>query len=255
MNNDHAQGTPRRRADGSYRAVAATAELVSRGFAEQDARRMLASARRMTPPGTACWLARTENIAVTYLGKGRYCIDLTPRRVNLADRFSLDEEKAREWLGRIVAAYPNEAEDISEQAPTISAGWHARSDGAERTAERLVRGAVEDGILICPDGMDVYFVYELDSDGGSYHFAVDIGHEVTTQVSLATWGYEMRKLGDPDATGIEAALSILEEAEAFSNKALANLVLLLAAQGTGHPTARPPGSAAPSSAGRGDEQS
>jgi hypothetical protein len=254
MNNDHAQGRQGRRPDGSYRAAAATAELVSRGFAEQDARRMLASARRMTPPGTACWLARAENVAVTYLGKGRYRIGLTPRRVNLAGRFSLDKEKAREWLRRIVAAYPNKAEDISGEAPTISADWQTCAIDAEWTAEPLVRGAVEDGILICPDGMDVYFVYDLGSDGGSYHFAVDIGHEVTTQVSLATWGYEMRKLGDPDAAGVEAALSILEEAEAFSNKALANLVLLLAAQGTGHPTARPACSAAPSGAGRGDEQ-
>jgi hypothetical protein len=173
-----------------------------------------------------------------------------PRSINLAGRFSVDEEKARAWLGRIVAAYPDEAEDISQEAPRISADWHARSDGAEWTAERLVRGAVEDGILICPDGMDVYFVYELDSDGGSYHFAVDIGHDVTTQVSLAAWGYEMRKLGDPDATGIEAALSIVEEAESLSNKALANLALLLAAQDTEHLTARPAGPAAPSSAGR-----
>jgi len=153
------------------------------------------------------------------------------REVNLAHRFSVDEEKAREWLGRIVAAYPDEARDVSAEAPTISADWNARSDGAEWTAERLVRGAVEDGILTCPDGMDVNFIYEPDaSDGGSYHFAVDIGHDVATQVSLNTWGFEMRKLGDPDATGIEAALSILDEAESYSNKALADLAPLIAAQ-------------------------
>ena len=153
------------------------------------------------------------------------------REVNLAHRFSVDEEKAREWLGRIVAAYPDEARDVSAEAPTISADWNARSDGAEWTAERLVRGAVEDGILTCPDGMDVNFIYEPDtSDGGSYHFAVDIGHDVATQVSLNTWGFGMRKLGDPDATGIEAALSILDEAESYSNKALADLAPLIAAQ-------------------------
>jgi hypothetical protein len=67
--------------------------------------------------------------------------------VDLAHRFSVDEEKASEWLGRIVAAYPDEAQDVSEEAPTISAGWNARSDGAERTAGRLVRGAVEDTAL------------------------------------------------------------------------------------------------------------
>jgi hypothetical protein len=150
-----------------------------------------------------------------------------------ADRFSLDEEKARVWLGRIVVAYPDQAEEISGEAPVISAAWHTCSDGAEWTAERLVRGAVEDGILVCPAGMDVYFVYdEAAGDGGSYHFGVDIGTQVATQVSLATWGYEMRKLGDPGATGIEAALSVLQEARYCSNKALDNLALLLDAQGT-----------------------
>jgi hypothetical protein len=161
--------------------------------------------------------------------------------INLADRFWLDEEKAREWLGRIVAAYPDEAEDISEAAPGITAAWHSRSDSAEWTAERLVRGAVDDGILICPDGMDVYFVYESDDEGGSYHFGVDIGHDAATQVSLATWRYEMRKLGDPDATGIEAALSIPQEVESYSNKALANLALLLAAQDTAYRLVPPGG--------------
>jgi hypothetical protein len=158
--------------------------------------------------------------------------------IDLAHRFSVDREKAREWLGRIVAAYPHEAEDISADAPTISATWHSRSVGAEWTSERLVRGAVEDGILICPDGMDVSFVHEPDSDGGTYHFAVDIGRDVATQVNLTTWGYEMRKVGHPNATGIEAALSILDEAESLSNQALARLALLAAAQsGQGRPPA------------------
>jgi hypothetical protein len=141
------------------------------------------------------------------------------REAGLARRFSVDEQKAREWLGRIVAAYPNADEDISEEAPAISAAWHSRIDGAEWTAERLVRAAVEDGILICPAGMDVSFVYEPDaSDGGSYHFAVDIGHDAATQVSLATWGFEMRKLGNPEAAGIEAALSILDEAVSYGRQ-------------------------------------
>jgi hypothetical protein len=151
--------------------------------------------------------------------------------VDLAGRFQLDEEKAREWLGRIVAAYPDEAEDVSEDAPVFGADWHSRGDDAEWTAERLIRGAQEDGIIVCPDGMDVYFVYVEDGDGGSYHFTVDIGHGTANRVSLATHGYEMRKLGDPeDVTGVEAALSILDEAVSFSNSALDRLSALFAAQ-------------------------
>jgi hypothetical protein len=158
----------------------------------------------------------------------------TTTDTQLGDRFSLDEEKARAWLGRIIAAHPGKAEGISGEAPSIGAGWTSRGPDAEWTAERLVRGAVEDGILACPAGMDVNFAYdEAASDGGSYHFAVDIGHKVATQVSLATWGDEMAKLGDPDATGADAALSVLNEAVYYSNQALDNLGILLAAQVSG----------------------
>ena len=148
--------------------------------------------------------------------------------VNLAERFRLDEDKAREWLGRIVAAYPDESEDVSQEAPTFGSTWVTGNDGAEWTAERLIRGAVEDDVLACPDGMDVYFVYEATEDGGSYHFTVDIGHDVTTQLSLNTWGYEIRKLGDPWKEGADAALSVLEEAVSFSNGVLDNLAALVA---------------------------
>ena len=163
-----------------------------------------------------------------------------PARPDLGARVRVDTVKARAWLGRIVEAYPDEAGDISGEAPTISAAWHSRSDGAEWTAERLVRAAVEDGVLICPRGMDVDFVHERGSGGGSYHFEVGIGHDAATQVSVNTWGYELRMLGDPGATGVEAAMSILCEAENLTNKALANLTLLLTAQaGTGAPRNRP----------------
>lgn len=155
----------------------------------------------------------------------------------------MDEQEARAWLGRIVTAYPGEAEGVSEEAPPISPAWRTGADGAEWTAEALVSSAIEDGIITCPAGMDVCFTYKFNSDGGSYHFTVDIGYDVVTQVSLDTWGYEMRKLGDPGATGIEAALSVLEEAVSFSNKTLDNLVLLAAqfARQQADPASQAPG--------------
>ena len=163
-----------------------------------------------------------------------------PALPDLGARVRVDTVKARTWLGRIVEAYPDEAEDISGEAPTISAAWYSRSAGAEWTAERLVRAAVEDGVLICPPGMDVNFVHERSSGDGSYHFEVSIGHDVTTQVSVNTLGYALRLLGDPDATGVEAAMSILCEAESLTNKALADLTLLLTAQAaTGGPRNHP----------------
>lgn len=157
-------------------------------------------------------------------------------RINLTDRFRLAaDDQVQDWLGQIVAAYPAMAEGVSDEAPVIRADWHARSDGAEWTAERLVRGAVADGIIICPNGMDVHFVHEPNSDGGSYHFAVDIGHDPSTQISIATFGYEMRKLGEPDTVGVEAAASILAEAFTAANSALDKLGRLIASSANHQP--------------------
>ncbi len=232
MNNYQAQPPQGQPADGGYSAAAATAELVSRGFAEQDALRMLASARRMTPEGPACGLTRTENVAVTYLGRGRYRIDVTPRSINLAARFTLDEAAARDYVRRVIAAHGS-GQIPADDSPRFGAAWDPRGPDEEATVSRLVRYAADRGVIVCPDGMDLNFVYDPDaSDGGSYYFAVDIGHDYVDQVSLSSWSTEMRKLVDDEAgVGAEAALSILGEAVARANRVLDKLAALITNHG------------------------
>ncbi len=94
---------------------------------------------------------------------------------------------------------------------------------------RLVRYAADNGIIVRPDGMDVDFIYlPAYGDGGMYHFAVDVGDDYVKQVTLASFGHEMRKLVDDETTGAEAALNILAEAVEEANSALRRLAVLFA---------------------------
>jgi hypothetical protein len=145
--------------------------------------------------------------------------------VNLAARFRLaPDEELEEWLTRITAAYPEQAEDVSPTAPAIGPDWDPRKVDEETNVDLLVQAAAEDSIIIRPGGMELNFVY----DGNSYWFAVDIGLGMADYVSLATWGYEVRKLVGDGIVGAAAAESILAEAVGAANGALTRLQQLIA---------------------------
>lgn len=148
----------------------------------------------------------------------------------LAQRFTLDETRAREWLARVVRACEAELHGDREdpqpsgELPEISADWEPRAYEEESTVYLLVRLAGDAGIITAPDGMELDFRYSDDSDGGHYCFHVGVG----PRVELASYIQEMRKLGDHDATGTEAALSILREAVQKANNTLDGLAELIA---------------------------
>jgi hypothetical protein len=146
--------------------------------------------------------------------------------VNLAARFTLDEDQARAWLARIVACWEMgcDLDDDGSPVPVISPRWDPRVPGEETDVWRLVRAAVEADVIGCPAGMDVDFVAIGTENGSYYHYAVD----VTKAVTLQSYGSEIRKLGDPEAAGVEAALSILREAVSRSNHAVELLAALFA---------------------------
>lgn len=149
-------------------------------------------------------------------------------------RFTLDEGRARTWL-RHAAAVAAAGSDSGElpadleglrpdsELPEIYDGWNPVAPGNESDVYQLVRCAVDAGIIGRPEprnaeaeDWDLDFAYCDDSDGGSYFFVI----WVNLRLKLATRAEEMRRLGQRDATGIEAAVAILDEARASANATL-----------------------------------
>lgn len=143
-----------------------------------------------------------------------------------APRFTLDEDKAREWLDKIIAA--NEQDDYAgELLPEINGNWQAADPGNEDSVFLLVRHAVDGEIIGRPNGnYDLDFEYVDDSDGGYYYFLIRIGYGL----KLASHAYEMRKIDGRDDHGLSAALAILREAVRSANGVLSDLDEYVAAQ-------------------------
>jgi hypothetical protein len=137
--------------------------------------------------------------------------------------FAIDEAGARQWLDHVAAVYVGEAAPAHPaQTPDLGAAWKPLDPDEEPTVFRLVRYAVELGIITAPEGMDLDWEYMPDGDGGYYRFLVYIGDPVPW-MRLASHAEEMRKLGARDATGVPAALAILQEAVTKANRTLADL--------------------------------
>jgi hypothetical protein len=137
-------------------------------------------------------------------------------------RFTLDEDRAVEWLERAVSVYEGTAadDDDAENLPQITGDWQAADPGNENDIFHLVRHAVDTGIIDRPgDNYDVDFEYVDDEDGGYYYFLVRIGY----QLKLASHAYEMRKIDGRDEAGVTAAIAILREAVRSANGVLGNL--------------------------------
>jgi len=145
-------------------------------------------------------------------------------------RFTLDPDQARTWLRHAVAAYMEDMlgdeppADLGPrpagELPEIHADWNPASPGQQDEIIQLVRRAVDSGIIGRPsEDSDLDFEYAADDDGGYYYFLV----RPDRRLKLATHDREMRHVGAPGATGIEAALAILEEAVTSANSVLDDL--------------------------------
>lgn len=163
---------------------------------------------------------------------------MTGPAINLAARFTLNEAAARDYIGRIIAAHGSRETPASD-SPRFGATWDPRGPDEEATVARLVRYAADHGTIVRPEGMNLNFVYNPDGgDGGTYHFAVDIGRDFVSQITLESWPTEMRKLVDDEASaGADAAMSILGEAVARANRVLDKLAALIANHGRTGPAA------------------
>ncbi len=143
--------------------------------------------------------------------------------------FKLEEEPARTWLAHVIAAHTTRGTPPGTGAhrPPIGADWNPVEAGEEGAVYLLVRGAQEAGVLIAPPGAEIDFEYSDDSDGGCYRFVLAVS--APAPLTLASYAQEMRKLGDRDATGAEAAMAILREAERAANQILRQLTEFIAA--------------------------
>ena len=150
---------------------------------------------------------------------------MTETTSTTAARFTLDEDKAREWLA-------------SDDGP----GWDedfspARDDGEGNSTYLLVTDALDAGIITDthrPEGADNgcaalawEFIADGDGDGYRWLFYTD----GTGEPLLASWHESMGHLGDGyDGTGAEAALAVLREAVEAGNRLAGQAAALPPAQ-------------------------
>ena len=159
------------------------------------------------------------------------------------ERFGLNRPRARIWLHCAVAwhmadyygkkppAGPVAEPDVD--LPEIGEDWSPRT--AERPqAFQLVRGAVDAGIIRTPPFVGLDFEILSDEEGDCYQFRIYVGPD--RRLTLVSYTEEMRRLGEPNVTGVAAALSVLEEAVAAANQVLDDLDKYVADRG-GDPTA------------------
>ena len=150
-----------------------------------------------------------------------------PPRIDLTARFALDEAAPRQLAEGIFAAGSADASP-GGSAPRFGAAWDPRGYGEEDTVRQLVRYAADHGIITCPPGMNLDYIFDPDDgDGGSYRFTVVIGHNLTEQVTIPSWPTEMCRLACGDDTGVAAAVSILTEAVDRANGRLNRLAALI----------------------------
>lgn len=172
-------------------------------------------------------------------------------------RFTLDPHRARTWLLHAVAAHgaPSNADEPpgdldgphpDGHLPELHDTWDPREPGSETDVGAMVRDAVDAGIICTPADeringkigqWDLDFVHFDDGDGGAYCFMLRLG----AHLKLATFFEDMRKLGEPHATGITAALAVLTEAVTSANATLAALDTFVAARAHQHCERHPAG--------------
>lgn len=135
--------------------------------------------------------------------------------------FYLDKDKARAWLTEQQTA----VDDGADYDLDIYQTWEPRDPGEEEKLALLVLLAQEREILTSDPPKWVDFVYEPDSDGGQYSVRVVLENktESTYPLYIASFTQEMRKIGERDLLGIDAAVAVLAEVVELANWCLDRL--------------------------------
>lgn len=151
------------------------------------------------------------------------------------NRFTLDEDKARDWIARLIDANEGLAEDGDDLPDGIlpSYGFGVDSDYGSETWE-LVAAAFRAGILTdatAPEnGPALSFDFvPWDGEAAGYHWALDL--DGTGGLVVRTLFTDMRLLGDGtgrDLGGAELALAVLREAVEAGNQIARGLAAYVA---------------------------
>lgn len=144
----------------------------------------------------------------------------------MAPPFTMDEGAARAWLTDLVVAH-EVAEALGEltlghaHSPPIGMTWNPADIGEEDTVHLLVRAAQHAGVITRPNHAELAFEYIDDGDDGRYRWLLDL--TAPTPLKLSTLSESAPLLGQPQATGVPAALAILREAVEAANLLLHQL--------------------------------
>jgi hypothetical protein len=147
-------------------------------------------------------------------------------------RFTLDADRARDWLTAAVDQNDSGMEPYSDDRdpnlPTcFGAGWHAAADDRDggATAENLLDEAVIQGIISCPRGayVELLTVFPAFREAGlrnaGYRFLLVLTAPV--QLTAATDEAELSQLGDEyGPAGADDALAVLCQAVEAGNTLL-----------------------------------
>jgi hypothetical protein len=139
------------------------------------------------------------------------------------DPFVLNEEAARAWLTELVVAYEVDASFggdsvlVSPDSLLIGMAWSPRQPGEEDAAFLLVKGAQAVRVIDKPKEMTITFEFVDDGNEGIYRWLLDIS--APSPLKLATLTEAMAVLGEPEpeGTGVEIAIAVLQEAVKQAN--------------------------------------
>ncbi|WP_075737676.1 hypothetical protein [Streptomyces acidiscabies] len=147
--------------------------------------------------------------------------------------FTLDEEKASDWLIDLVVSWEVALafdEDWDETLPGIDPDWNLLEPGETDTVYHLVRAAQRSGMISSPENALITFEAIGDGRGGVFHWFLVLREP--TPLRLATLAEAMDQLGDSESYGVDAAMAVLRDAVKAAN--------LLAQQLSDHITATKP---------------
>lgn len=130
-------------------------------------------------------------------------------------RFALDQTKAAEFIAQAIARYEDGAQP-DDTLPDIGTSYRPRDYDEHGETFSLVAAARDLGAITGPGSVDFDF---CGGDG-------DVGYTWVTwtgSLKLASFYEELSHLGDADAEGAEAAMSVLREAVESANSLLDDL--------------------------------
>jgi hypothetical protein len=139
-----------------------------------------------------------------------------------AERFTLDEAAAANWLKRATRQTDGGAaldgQEHEPGLPAVSAGWRPGDDQHSGPINELLHAAAAAGILRCPPGWTLAYDYTSDVDGAGGRWLL-INTDDARPLILADAFTDTRPTGE----GAEAALELLLEGQLAGNELLADL--------------------------------